>query len=328
MDLSILIPARNEEFLKNTIEDILAHIEADTEIIAFLDGQWVEPPIEDHPRVHLIYSNKVVGQREGTNIAARLSKAKYVMKMDAHCSFDQGFDRKMLEAFAETGDEVVMVPVMRNLHAYDWKCTKCGKRRYQDDFVEVCPEQNYKGTGKPCGGTEFKKKLLWIGKERPQSVSYCFNASPQFKYFGEYTKTKEYKEALKKTGITETMSLQGSAFMITRENYWKLNICDSSLGNWGNQGIEVACKAWLSGRRVLVNHRTWYAHMFRTKPKFSFPWPVSGSDQKKTKEMVKNQIYSGQINEQKHKVSWLVEKFWPIPGWTETDLEELKRIEK
>ena len=34
MDLSILIPARNEMFLRRTIEDILEHMEGDTEIIA------------------------------------------------------------------------------------------------------------------------------------------------------------------------------------------------------------------------------------------------------------------------------------------------------
>ena len=40
-DLSILIPARNEQFLKRTIDDILENIEADTEIIAVLDGEKV-----------------------------------------------------------------------------------------------------------------------------------------------------------------------------------------------------------------------------------------------------------------------------------------------
>jgi len=33
-ELSILIPARSEIFLTRTIEDILQHIEADTEMIA------------------------------------------------------------------------------------------------------------------------------------------------------------------------------------------------------------------------------------------------------------------------------------------------------
>jgi len=37
MELSIIIPSRNEIFLRETIEDILKNIEADTEIIAVCD---------------------------------------------------------------------------------------------------------------------------------------------------------------------------------------------------------------------------------------------------------------------------------------------------
>ena len=33
MDLSILIPARNEIFLTRTIQDILEHVEGNTEVI-------------------------------------------------------------------------------------------------------------------------------------------------------------------------------------------------------------------------------------------------------------------------------------------------------
>ena len=114
-DLSILIPSRNEMFLKNTIEDAIKNIEGNTEIIVTLDGQWPTEPLPQHDSVQVIYLNKSIGQRAATNIACRLSKAKYVMKVDAHCSFDKGFDRKMLEAFKETGDNVTMVPIMRNL---------------------------------------------------------------------------------------------------------------------------------------------------------------------------------------------------------------------
>ena len=61
-DLSILIPARNEMFLAHTIEDILTNIEADTEVIAVLDGQWADPPIPQHERVNVIYFPKNICQ--------------------------------------------------------------------------------------------------------------------------------------------------------------------------------------------------------------------------------------------------------------------------
>src|SRR3990167_5693372 len=269
-ELSILIPARNEEFLGKTIDDILEHIEANTEVIAVLDGAWAEPSIAQHKRVNVIYVSKSVGQRAATNLACRLSKAKYVMKIDAHCAFDQGFDRKMIEAFKKTGDNVTMLPVMRNLWVFDWKCHHCGKKWYQDNKPNVCDQ---------CGKSDkIRKKMLWISKSNPRSTSYCFDSEPKFKYFEDYKHRPEYEKDKKEKGITKTMSVQGSCFMLTRQKYWDLNICDEKLGNWGNQGIEVALKTWLSGGEVLVNQNTWYAHLFRTKAQFSFPWPVSGRD--------------------------------------------------
>ena len=265
MKLSILIPSRNEIFLKNTVDDILKNIEDDTEIIVVLDGAWADPAIPQHERVTVLYLPVAVGQRAATNIACNLAKGKCVMKIDAHCSFDKGFDRKMLEAFKKTGDNVTMVPIMRNLWAFDWKCYKCGWKKYQGPTPEKCPD---------CGRTHrIHRKMMWKGKERPQSKSYCFDSSPHFQYFNAYTKRDEYKKMLAETGFTETMSLQGSCFMLTKEKYLELNICDELLGSWGNQGIEVACKTWLTGGRVLVNHDTWYAHLFRTQGgDFSCPY--------------------------------------------------------
>jgi len=316
-DLSILIPARNEMFLSRTIEDILANIEADTEVIAVLDGAWVNPPIPQNERVNVIYLPESIGQRAATNIACKLSKAKYVMKIDAHCSFDKGFDRKMIEAFKTVGDNVTMVPTMRNLWAFDWKCYHCGFKKYQGPTPEKCEQ---------CGkGDKLRRKMMWVGKERPQSNSYCFDAEPHFQYFNEYTKRPEYIKDLQDFGLTKTMSLQGSCWMLTRDKYWELNICDENFGSWGSQGIEVAVKTWLSGGQVLVNHKTWYAHMFRTQGgDFGFPYPISIKDQDKAKHLAKNLFFNNNWDKQIYPLSWLVEKFWPVKGWNEENLKNLQ----
>lgn len=324
-DLSILIPARNEMFLARTIEDILKNIEADTEVIAVLDGSWTDPPIPQNDRVNVIYVPVSIGQRGATNLACKLSKAKYVMKLDAHCSFDKGFDRKMLDAFKVSGDNVTMVPVMRNLWAFDWKCLKCGKKWYQGPTPIECKETNFKNTGKPCDGTEFTRKMMWVGKTNPQSTSFCFDSTPHFQYFEDWKHRPQYKKDKEEKGLTETMSIQGSCFMLTRDKYWELNICDENFGSWGSQGIEVACKTWLSGGQVLVNHNTWYAHMFRTQGgDFGFPYPISGKDQEKAKSYARNLFFNNNWDKQIHPLSWLLEKFWPVKGWTEEDLEKLK----
>jgi len=317
-DLSILIPARCEMFLKRTIEDILENSEADTEIIVGLDGEWADPALDQHQNVNILYYHESIGQRAVTNRCARLASGKYVMKLDAHCSLDKGFDRKMLEAFKEVGDDVTMLPIMRNLWAFDWKCYKCGKKEYQADRSEddKCPQ---------CGAASkhIRRKMVWEGKHNPQSTSYCFDATPKFGYFEDWKHRPEYKKDKEETGMTETMSIQGSCFMLTREKYWELNICDEAMGSWGNQGVEVACKTWLSGGRVLVNHKTWYAHLFRTNHNLKFPWPVSGRGQAKTKKNVRNFIWDGKFDKQVRPVSWLVEKFWPVPGWDQEDIDKL-----
>ena len=192
MELSIVIPARNEIFLARTIEDILKNIEADTEVIAVMDGEWADPGIPQDDRVNIIYLSKSVGQRAATNIAVNLSRAKYIMKVDAHCSFDKGFDRKMIEFMKRVGEDVVAVPIMRNLWAFDWKCYKCGWKKYQGPTPTECPD---------CGETKkIRRKIMWVGKERPQSKSYCFDSEPHFQYFNEYTKRPEFKKGLEKNG--------------------------------------------------------------------------------------------------------------------------------
>ena len=295
MELSILIPARNEMFLKNTVEDILKNIEADTEVIVTLDGSWPVEPIKQHDMVNLIYVPKPIGHRAATNLACKLSRAKYVMKVDAHCSFDSGFDRKMIE---DMQDDWTMVPVMKNLHAFDWVCTDCGNRRYQGPSGK-CPE---------CGGEE-KRDVLWRAKRSPNSTSYRFDKNLKFQYWGDYKKKQ-------KGDLVETMSLQGSCFMMTRKKYWDLNICDEAHGLWGQQGTEVALKTWLSGGRVIVNRKTWYAHMFRTQGgDFGFPYPLSGREVQGARKHSRELFINGKWDKARYNLDWLINKFKP-PEWS------------
>ena len=317
-DLSILIPARNEEFLSLTVKDILKNKRGNTEIIVGLDGNWAKPHIEDNPDVTIFYSPVSLGQRGMGNQLCRLSNAHYIAKVDAHCAFDEGFDIKMLEAFKKTGDNVVMLPIMRNLHVFDWVCEKCGYRMYQGPTPDKCPK---------CGGN-MKKEIVWHAKESPQSISYCFDTEPHFQYFKEYAKRDKYKKDLKETGLTETMSIQGSFFMMSRKKYWELNIDDENFGSWGSQGIQVACSFWLSGGKVLVNHNTWYAHLFRTKGDFSFPYPQSGRQVQHAKSYAKDLFFNGKYKKQIYPLSWLLKHFYPVRGWTDKDIKAQEQRDK
>lgn len=474
-DLSILIPARNEMFLAKTVENVLANIRGNTEIIIHLDGAWADPGIPDNDRVTIIYSPKPIGQRAGTNKACRLSKAKWVMKLDAHAAVDEGFDVKMMEAME---DDITMVPLMRNLHAFDWVCSD-GHRRYQGPS----------GVCKECGKATTRD-ILWKAKESPKSTAFRFDKTLHFQYHNDRKKSADYQygvivgyklsfdprtvpsriigfltdfasshnftcsrnnawfrknmstdtvgfssindsrsvggkqilcignkvemervttpsvftkmvdnwdvftpspweiadnpsvedtmcecflpetmEAsvsafinatdpvpasgsiinsdminklndilggkfiyseksrsfhngsvaltpIRNKYLNKTLSLQGSCFMLTREKYWELDICDEKHGSWGQQGTEVACKTWLSGGRVLCNQKTWYAHMFRTQGgDFGFPYPLSGREVDKAREYSKQLFIGNSWPKALHDLQWLLNKFFPVPDW-------------
>jgi glycosyltransferase involved in cell wall biosynthesis len=318
MELSILIPSRNEEWLSETVADLLKNIRAETDIIVVLDGEPALKPLPRDPRVTVIEHGKSVGQRAATNQARDLSRAKYVMKLDAHCSVAEGFDVKMLQLFKDLGDDITAVPAMRNLHVFDWVCPQ-GHRRYQSPSG-VCTE---------CG-QPTEKEVVWRAKEKPLSTAYRFDHTLHFQYFKELHHRPEGKPTKENKGYTETMSLQGSCFMLSRRKYRDLNICDEKFGSWGAQGTEVACKTWLSGGRCIVNHNTWYGHLFRTAGgDFGFPYAQDNRQVENARKLSRQLFLDNTWEKQVKPLSWLVDKFAPVPGWHDgTDEGMLEKIRK
>ena len=47
-------------------------------------------------------------------------------------------------------------------------------------------------------------------------------------------------------------------------------------------------------------------------------------DTQKTKARVRKQIWLGKLPHQKYPLSWLIERSWPIKGWTDEDLKKIK----
>ena len=97
----------------------------------------------------------------------------------------------------------------------------------------------------------------------------------------------------------------------------------------------MAIKTWLSGGRVLVNLDTWYAHLFRTQKGFSFPYPMSGNDQQRARDVSKDIFLNNKWDKSVRPLSWLLEKFWPAlekvgdpeQRWTLGAIERQKKRE-
>ena len=302
--LSVIIPARNEQFLSRTIDSVFAAAEMDTEVIAVLDGAWPDPPLQDNPHVTLIHHTTSIGQRAATNEAVRLSTAKFVMKLDAHCAVDKGFDRKLIETYEPNW---TVVPMMWNLHAFDLKCKSCSETFYQQPVPSECSK---------CKSRDgFDQVVIWAPRRRRHTVSWRFDSTLHFQYWHNASQVEV------KPNVIETMSFIGACWFTSRERYWELEGLDESHGSWGQVGTEIACKSWLSGGKLVTNKNTWFAHMFRSQ--FGFPYELSGNSQERARIYSRGLWFNNRWPKQKYHLRWLVDKFWPIPGWTEEERNKL-----
>jgi glycosyltransferase involved in cell wall biosynthesis len=302
--LSILIPARQEIYLKQTIDDIFKHAEGDIEVLVGLDG-LEENDIDlvalaqikyTQKKLQFVINEKPMGQRAMTNYLAQKATGDYLMKLDAHCSLSQGFDVELLKLAKEA---TVVVPALTNLHCYDWICDK-GHRKNGQQFEDKKCEQ--------CG-EEMKKELVWKPIPKPVMTNYYFDTNLHFQYCEE--QDEEHFE-------TETMSIQGSCFMISKKDYWDLEVCDEKFGNWGQQGTEVSCKVWLSGGRIISTRNCFYSHWFRT-----FPYENPVDKILKVQEYSRDLFLNNKWSLQKKPIQWLIEKF-DYPGdWSAAKVKEL-----
>jgi glycosyltransferase involved in cell wall biosynthesis len=120
IDVSVIIPARNEQFLTKTIRDIVSKIELDTEVIAVLEGYWPDEIVDD-PHVHYIHFARSRGMRAALNAGVAIARGKFVMKLDGHCMVGPGFDKVLAETCQ---DNWVCVPTRHRLDAEAWTIKK------------------------------------------------------------------------------------------------------------------------------------------------------------------------------------------------------------
>lgn len=304
-DLSVLIAARNEIWVARTIEDVLRNSRADTEIIVVLDGAWADPQIPDHPRVRVVFEPVSIGQRAAVNLAAKISTARYLMKLDAHCAVAEGFDETLIKSGEELGHVVTQIPTMYNLHCFDRICKACGHRMYQGPNEDPCEKcQQHAG---------FEKDIVWKPRLNRRSDFMRFDHELHFQYWSAFKRRPEAQGE-----ICDLMSSVGACFFMRRKRFWELDGMDEQHGSWGAFGVEVACKSWLSGGRHVVCKKTWFAHMFRTQGKsFGFPYAISNAQQERAREHSRKLWLENTFRKQTRPLSWLIEKFSPVPDWSD-----------
>ena len=116
---TIIIPARNEQFLNNTINDVLKNATGDIEVFPVLDGYTIPyEPVNDLRVKYIVLPNIGTAQkRVGINTAVALAAGDYVMSLDAHCQVGQGFD----EILAKDCDaDWIVIPRRYKLEPESW----------------------------------------------------------------------------------------------------------------------------------------------------------------------------------------------------------------
>lgn len=288
--LSVIIPSRNEIFLNKTIEDLLAKARSEIQVIAVLDGYWPSetkrefwstPIVIEDPRVIYLHLGKAKGMRVAINAGASIAKGDFLMKADAHCLFDEGFDVK-LEADCE--DNWVVIPRRYSLDAEHWKIDET--RPYRD-YHYLCYPDADKEHDMGMHGVEWLER----GKER---------TDPKY-------------------DIDDNMSFQGSCWFMHRKwftDFLKGMDENEIYAGWAQEPTEIGCKTWLGGGAVKVNKKTFYAHLHKGK-RYGRGYDMD------EKGVIAGHNYAARYwmnnlwPERIHDINWLIEKFMPVPTWSE-----------
>lgn len=280
MDLSVIIPHRNSPFINQTIQDVLNNSGVETEVIVNVDENWPDPLLDD-PRITYVHPATPKGLRYGVNAGVSLARGKYIMKTDDHCAFAPNYAKTIIETIQ---DNWLVIPRRYSLDAEKWERNMTRPIR---DYHYLCFPQQGKEHDWGMHGVE------WHDRDKERS-------DPKY-------------------DIDNTMSFQGSCWFANRDYYLKrVGMLDDRIetySTFAQEPQEIGLKYWLTDGRTVVNKKTWYAHLHKGRQ--------YGRMYKEDYHTVASHNWSAKHwmnNEEpglKHPISWLVEKFWPVPTWPE-----------
>jgi len=281
--VSVIIPSCRELFLAPTVKDVLDKARGDVEVIVHLDGYWPDPPLPEDPRLMLVHSGVQLGMRPGINRAVAASSGEYLMKLDAHCMVDEGFDEVLK---ADCGDDWIVVPRRNRLDAENWCLQDVGKPPIDAHYLSY-PFERDNDTSCGLHGTPWSDRAA----------------------------------ARKDVLVDDEMSSQGSCWFMSRKHWQRVGPLDvERYGNFIQEFQELGCKTWLGGGEVKVNKKTSYAHLHKGK-KYGRGYSLSNSRHKEGGDFATRYWMLDRWKQRKHDMRWLVEKFSPVPSWPE-DLDE------
>ena len=204
------------------------------------------------------------------------------MKTDDHCLFAPGFDKVLMDNME---DNWLVIPRRYSLDAENWKVEDNPKG--PRDYHYLCFPQQGKDHDWGMHGVEWPQRT----KER---------SDPKY-------------------DIDNTMSFQGSCWFANRDYFNKhiypMDDRIETYSTFAQEPQEIGLKYWLGGGRTVINKKTYYAHLHKGRR--------YGRMYHQDVNTVTSHNWSAKHwmnNEEpgmKYPISWLVEKFWPVPTWPE-----------
>lgn len=282
--VSVLIPCRfgtdNNEYLTRTIKDLYTTAAGEIEVIVVLDGPCKGYKSLRYKGLTTLRNKTVKGRRYSTNKAAAAATGKYIMKIDAHCTIGEGWDEILA---ADCADNWIVIPRRYWFDAPTWSITD---KKYVDAMSYIYPFYR-----------PYKPRLA----ARPD---------------------RERQERDKDKMLVEDMGFQGSAWFMTKEHWERIGEMDEyGYGTFYGEPEEIGLKTQLgpSGGKVMRNKNTWYAHW--GKPPAHWRANPDEAGRVTDYEFYRGQLYTfdywwnNRWNGQVRNFDWLIERFWPLPGW-------------
>lgn len=221
--VSIIIPARNEQYLSRTVADVFEKAVGKIEVLVFLDGLTDFSLPADRDFLTFIKNEESQGLKTALNTLAERATGKYLLKLDGHCIIGEGFD-EILKADCER--DWLAVPSKYFYYPETGKKAK-GPVDYlymQFPFIDREGRKNECGHGlTPRIWEKHDKKLV----DDLMTITGCcwFVHRDRFLELGG-------------------MDLKDSTTL-------------------SPESEELPLKYWLSGGRVVRNKNTWFAHHWR-----------------------------------------------------------------
>jgi glycosyltransferase involved in cell wall biosynthesis len=274
--VSIIIPVRGEkiENLQRTLDSIYENATGEFEIIVGVNG----PPFDMFEKLgskcRVIFIPENIGIKGNINFLATLATGKYLFKLDAHCAVGKGFDEILK---ADMQDDWVVMPRFKIIKN-DWSIqVRDGQEEFYDYFYLSCPFTDPRGLRFKAGGH-------W----------------PE--------RTKERLES--HPGVDETPQIHGSGWFMTKDRFFELGgfPLQDPYGH-GQEPLWIALKNWVKGGKVMVNKKTWYAHLHQDSKNRGYP------EDKAHTEKTYNLTAQYWLNHLEFE--WFIEKFMPMPSWPE-----------